>query len=377
MAFHMSTLSSCFKALAPLFRCADYHTTNIGSCSKFRNTFSFATRQLNSPVGQSSVNSSPAKCKGLLKPVGIQLAIRLKTFLSTTIAKSFLGLNKRLTFRSKHISLYRIALGALGMTTVAPHASPHLALAGSEKLNLDSANGDWKEVKERLLSMNLKERRENYRTATYQVIEDVPLWTPKADDSGKKLFFKRNEALDLKISLFRGDITKLEIDCIVNAANKTLLGGGGVDGAIHRTAGPLLKNECAELLGCETGEAKITGGYGLPAKYVIHTVGPIVMGAVGKEEENRLRECYRHSLEKATENKLRTVAFPCISTGVYGYPPDQAVHIALETVRKYLDEHHAKLDRVIFCVFLPSDAELYLKTLPLYFPPGLPLKNKL
>ncbi|XP_041704788.1 ADP-ribose glycohydrolase MACROD1 isoform X2 [Coregonus clupeaformis] len=392
MAFQMSTLSSRIRAIGPLSRCrsGDFHTSDIVVCSKFRNIFGVANRQVYSLVrsGQSSANSSPAKCKAILKPGGIHIANRVEKFSTTTSAaksfESFQGHNKASTSGGKYGSLYRIALAALGVTTavVSLHASAHLAMAeGSERLNLDSAKGDWNEVKDALLHMSQEERRKHYRT-TYLSLDEVPVWTAKSlvdtggvhlclqGDSVKGTNFKRNEALDKKISLFSGDITKLEIDGIVNAANKTLLGGGGVDGAIHRTAGPLLRSECAELRGCETGEAKITGGYGLPAKYVIHTVGPIAMGEVGEEERSRLRDCYHHSLEKATDTKLRTVAFPCISTGIYGYPPEQAVHVALDTVRKYLDEHHEKLDRVIFCVFLPTDKELYLKNLPLYFPPA-------
>ncbi|XP_052369959.1 ADP-ribose glycohydrolase MACROD1 isoform X1 [Oncorhynchus keta] len=392
MAFQMSTLSSRIRAIGPFSRCrsGDFHTSDIGVCSKFRNIFGFANRQVYSLVrsGQSSANSSPAKCKAILNPGGIHFANRVEKFSTTTAAaksfESFQGQNKASPSGGKYGSLYRIALAALGVTTavVSLHFSAHLAMAtGLERLNLDSAKGDWNEVKAALLHMSQEERRNHYRT-TYLSLEVVPVWTAKSltvdrGDSVKATKFKRNEALDKKISLFSGDITKLEIDGIVNAANKTLLGGGGVDGAIHRTAGPLLRSECAELQGCETGEAKITGGYGLPAKYVIHTVGPIAMGKVGEEERSRLRDCYHHSLQKATDTKLRTVAFPCISTGIYGYPPEQAVHVALETVRKYLDEHHEKLDRVIFCVFLPTDKELYLKNLPLYFPSGSPVKSKL
>uniref|UniRef100_W5LZJ9 Mono-ADP ribosylhydrolase 1 n=1 Tax=Lepisosteus oculatus TaxID=7918 RepID=W5LZJ9_LEPOC len=155
-----------------------------------------------------------------------------------------------------------------------------------------------------------------------------------------EVHFKSNESLNPKISLFRGDITKLEVDAVVNAANKTLLGGGGVDGAIHRGAGPLLKKECSTLGGCETGQAKLTGAYGLPSKYVIHTVGPIVQtGSVGDRERQALRNCYWSCLETARAQQLRTVAFPCISTGVYGYPPSEAADVALRTVREYLDTH--------------------------------------
>ncbi|KPP79903.1 hypothetical protein Z043_100481 [Scleropages formosus] len=143
-----------------------------------------------------------------------------------------------------------------------------------------------------------------------------------------------------------------------------------VDGSIHRGAGPLLKKECATLGGCETSQAKITGAYGLPAKYVIHTVGPIAQGVVGDREREELRSCYRNCLDTATQNQLRTVAFPCISTGVYGYPPDKAVDVALTVVREYLEKHPAQLDRVIFCVFLKSDEDLYQDRLPRYFPHG-------
>ncbi|KAF3838528.1 hypothetical protein F7725_010296 [Dissostichus mawsoni] len=236
--------------------------------------------------------------------------------------------------------------------------------AMARKLNLNSADGDWKETKDCLLSLSVTDRRQHYRTSDFVPLHDISV-------------LPRNKKLDNKISLYSGDITKLEIDAIVNAANKTLLGGGGVDGAIHRAAGPMLKQECASLHGCETGEAKITCGYGLPAKYVIHTVGPIAQGGVGDEEKKALKSCYKNSLNAAAKNNARSVAFPCISTGVYGYPPEQAVHEALATVREYLDEHHDKLDRVIFCVFLPTDKELYMKTLPLYFPAEDTVKSKL
>lgn len=266
--------------------------------------------------------------------------------------------------------LGKVALGAaLGVSTVALVQSLHTGTvtAMARKVNLNSAEGDWKETKDFLLSLSVKDRREHYRTSNFVPLDDVSVWTPTAGGSEKPLY-KRNEKLDQKISIYSGDITKLEIDAIVNAANKTLLGGGGVDGAIHRAAGPMLKKECASLDGCETGEAKITCGYGLPAKYVIHTVGPIAQGGVGEEQKKALRSCYKNSLKTATKHAARSVAFPCISTGIYGYPPEQAVQEALATVREYLDEHHDKLDRVIFCVFLPTDKELYMQNLPLYFP---------
>ncbi|XP_052005880.1 ADP-ribose glycohydrolase MACROD1-like isoform X2 [Xyrauchen texanus] len=260
----------------------------------------------------------------------------------------------------------RVALGAVGLSA-AVIATLHTGTlyAMSALPDLRSHNTDWKEAKHQLCSMDKENRRKMYKD--FIPLEKIPVWSPSGDSSCTP-HYKPNEELNKKISLFCGDITKLEIDAIANAANKTLLGGGGVDGAIHRGAGPLLRKECATLNGCETGEAKISGAYGLPARYVIHTVGPIVQDSVGEREEKALRNCYYNCLDIATKNHLSTVAFPCISTGVYGYPPDQAVEVALKTVREYLEENYEKLDRVIFCVFLKSDKELYERRLSAYFP---------
>ncbi len=139
------------------------------------------------------------------------------------------------------------------------------------------------------------------------------------------------------LELVQGDITTQDVDAIVNAANNSLLGGGGVDGAIHRAAGPQLVAECATLRGCATGEAKITQGYRLKARHVIHTVGPIYSGA--PQDAELLASAYRRSLELASKNRLRSVAFPSISTGAYGYPVAQAAPVALQTVIDYLDAH--------------------------------------
>jgi len=152
-----------------------------------------------------------------------------------------------------------------------------------------------------------------------------------------------------RIDLVEGDITALDIDAIVNAANKSLLGGGGVDGAIHRAAGPELRAACAKLGGCETGEAKITPGFRLPARYVIHTVGP-VWGGGERGEDRLLADCYRNSLALAHRHGLASIAYPAISTGAYGFPPNRAARIALRTVLAALEDA-AAIERVIFCCF--------------------------
>ena len=153
----------------------------------------------------------------------------------------------------------------------------------------------------------------------------------------------------------QGDITKLAVDAIVNAANTSLLGGGGVDGAIHRAAGPELLHECRSLHGCKTGDAKITKGYRLPAKHVIHTVGPVWNGG-SKGEAELLASCYRHSLEIAVQHSLKSIAFPAISTGIYGYPIVEATAIAVRTARDFVKKHPLE---VTFCCFSAKDLEIY------------------
>jgi O-acetyl-ADP-ribose deacetylase (regulator of RNase III) len=165
-----------------------------------------------------------------------------------------------------------------------------------------------------------------------------------------------------KLSALRADLTTLAVDAIVNAANTTLMGGGGVDGAIHRAAGRELVIECATLNGCHPGDAKITRGYKLPAKHVIHTVGPVWRDGASKEAET-LASCYRRSLEVAREHHLRTVAFPCISTGVYGYPPDQAATVAVKTVREFVSASPDAFDEITFCCFSTDDLHRYERLL--------------
>ncbi len=163
--------------------------------------------------------------------------------------------------------------------------------------------------------------------------------------------------LSERIRIHTGDITKLNVDAIVNAANSSLLGGGGVDGAIHRAAGPELEFECRMLHGCKVGDAKITKGYTLPARYIIHTVGPVWQGG-GKGEAELLASCYRRSLEIARVHDCRTIAFPAISTGIYGYPKDAASGIAAGIVGSFLAPH-ALPEIVTFCCFDEQTAELY------------------
>ena len=160
------------------------------------------------------------------------------------------------------------------------------------------------------------------------------------------------ETLD-RIEVLQGDITRLGLDAIVNAANTSLLGGGGVDGAIHRAAGPGLLNECRKIGGCPTGEARITRGYSLPAKYVIHTVGPIYSGKA--QDRKRLSSCYLNSLDLAVKNDIISIAFPAISTGVYGYPKKQAAEIALKLMREF----EARFSEIVVACFSMQDVEIY------------------
>jgi len=163
-----------------------------------------------------------------------------------------------------------------------------------------------------------------------------------------------------RIRVVQDDITRLATDAIVNAANSSLLGGGGVDGAIHRAAGPGLLEECRTLGGCPTGEARITTGYRLPARYVIHTVGPVF--SRHEDRDHLLGACYRNSLELAVQHGLRTIAFPAISTGAYGYPIERATKVAVREVVAFLNAH-PEIELVVFCCFSARDREVYEREL--------------
>ena len=172
------------------------------------------------------------------------------------------------------------------------------------------------------------------------------------------------EKLEIRVT----DITKLEVDAIVNAANKTLLGGGGVDGAIHRAAGPGFLEECRTLNGCETGEAKLTKGHRLPAGHVIHTAGPVWSGGE-RGEPDLLASCYRNSLSLAQEQDFRSIAFPAISCGVYGYPLEQACRVAIGEAIRFLKENEKAPEKIVFCCFDESTRSRYNKALAELLPP--------
>lgn len=164
------------------------------------------------------------------------------------------------------------------------------------------------------------------------------------------------------IQIMLGDITKIDcVEAIVNAANTSLLGGGGVDGAIHRAAGPKLLEECRMLHGCKTGQAKLTKAYNLPCKYVIHTVGPVWNNGAYYDEEEMLAHCYKNSLKVAIENQIRTIAFPSISTGVYRFPVEKAANVAVKTVQLFLEKNPGKLEEVIWVLFDEYTESVYRK----------------
>uniref|UniRef100_A0A8D8X1S3 O-acetyl-ADP-ribose deacetylase MACROD2 n=2 Tax=Cacopsylla melanoneura TaxID=428564 RepID=A0A8D8X1S3_9HEMI len=226
-----------------------------------------------------------------------------------------------------------------GKTKKQPYDTGHKNMSANKKINTLADVPTWHEY-------FIKDKD--------SILKNSPSTDPKLDGT--------DASLAHKVSLWQGDITSLGIDAIVNAANNALRGGGGVDGAIHRAAGPQLLEECKTLNGCDTGEAKITKGYNLPSKHVIHTVGPV------GENAPLLKSAYQRCLEVMKENNLRTIAFPCISTGVYGYPHWKAAQVALHTVHDFLKEHPDSVDRVIFCIFLPEDVNIYQSVMQVYFP---------
>lgn len=241
------------------------------------------------------------------------------------------------------------------------------------------AEPQWKLEKTRLAQLSLKDRRKQYKIKDFVDIEigldewckyvvknkNIEAKKHTLDDLTEFKKYKinpdMNKDLSQKVSIFKGDITKLEVDAIVNAANSFLKAGGGVDGAIHRAAGSHLQAECDALNGCPTGDAKITCGYNLPAKYVIHTVGP------QDGSPSKLESCYQKCFSFQKDYHLRSIAFPCISTGIYGFPNRLAAHIALRTARKFLETAEG-VNRVIFCTFMPIDVEIYETLMQMYFP---------
>ncbi|PBK92922.1 A1pp-domain-containing protein [Armillaria gallica] len=206
------------------------------------------------------------------------------------------------------------------------------------------------------------------------VLEKIPtlaqLFKQAVIKAVEKPKYPVDSALLDRISLFQGDITKLSVDSIVNAANRSLL-GRSLDGAIHAAAGRGLLEECARLNGCETGESKITKGYKLPSKHIIHTVGPIYSSKDRETKAEQLASCYRTSLKLAVKNSLKHIAFPSISTGTYSYPIKDATHLALKEVRQFVTtEPGSTLERVIFVVWSNKDRDVYQELLPEYFPPS-------
>jgi len=230
--------------------------------------------------------------------------------------------------------------------------------------NTPEKKESWKQEE----SLSLVDRRHRYHAKKILTVEDIETWNSsvakitKPPSSASQ--FSPVEELNQKVAIWHGDITTLEIDAIVNAANESLLGGGGVDGVIHKAAGSKLLEECKTLGGANTGETKITRGYDLPAKYVLHAVGPL------DENPELLSACYLSCLELLDKHKIKTVAFCCISTGVFGFPLEPSARIALDTVRKWLDtdDNKSKVKLIIFCVYKKKEKECYENLMFEYFP---------
>ncbi|KAF1823645.1 macro domain-containing protein [Dissoconium aciculare CBS 342.82] len=209
-------------------------------------------------------------------------------------------------------------------------------------------------------------------------LQDIPtltqLYSTSQIQGSEQQEITASSAFNDQIALIRADITKLEVDAIVNAANESLLGGGGVDGAIHYAAGPGLLRECETLRGCNTGSAKITGAYDLPCKKVIHAVGPIYNKTKAEgRHTSLLQSCYTTSLTLAIENGCKSIAFSALSTGIYGYPSEEAAEAVAQAVHRWLSEDDVrakKLERIVFCSFLEKDEKAYEHSIPRFFPPA-------
>ncbi|XP_032660248.1 ADP-ribose glycohydrolase MACROD1 isoform X4 [Chelonoidis abingdonii] len=244
-----------------------------------------------------------------------------------------LGSVRRGTWSCREPSISSLPRGTVQLVSRAFRswaAAPPLGMAA--KVDLTTST-DWKEAKTYLKGLNQKQRREHYYTKDFITLKDIDTWKKMAKSARLKqpeeTKFPKDNHLNEKISLVRQDITKLEVDAIVNAANSSLLGGGGD---------------------------------------VIHAVGPIAQGEPSAAQEKELENCYKNSLKLAVENKLRTVAFPCLSTGVFGYPSDAAAEVVLRTLREWLEVNKEKVDRLVICVFQEKDEEIYKEKLPFYFP---------
>lgn len=257
-----------------------------------------------------------------------------------------------------------------------PAPSQYVTRAAKEEAKRRQKVAD---LKEKLAAMSREQRREElYRCGPkgYKTVEkdtvDLTYVYKKFKLAPSETAPEPSSALNAKLRLFRGDITTLEVDAIVNAANTRCLGGAGVDGAIHRAAGDYLYEECLLLNGCPTGDAKATGGYQLPADFVFHAVGPM-----GKDPE-ALASAYKACLSLAAEHKIASIAFPCISTGIYGYPNRAAARVVLATLREWLeeDEYADSLHTIVLCLFLDKDVQAYLDALPHYFPDAPPSGGK-
>ncbi|XP_077817287.1 ADP-ribose glycohydrolase MACROD1 isoform X7 [Macaca mulatta] len=284
------------------------------------------------------------------------LAGATRTRSSTCCPPAFLGVFGRSARTSAGVGAWGAA--AVGRTAGVRTWAP---LAMAAKVDL-STSTDWKEAKSFLKGLSDKQREEHYFCKDFVRLKKIPTWKEMAKGVAVKVEeprYKKDKQLNEKISLFRGDITKLEVDAIVNA----------VDGCIHRAAGPLLTDECRTLQSCETGKAKITGGYRLPAKYVIHTVGPIAYGEPSASQAAELRSCYLSSLDLLLEHRLRS-ASPRLTPAMpaSGYPCEAAAEVVLATLREWLEQHKDKVDRLIICVFREKDEDIYRSRLPHYFP---------